>query len=237
MKWKAFLKNNKHLLLLLILPVYFVYFFLAEKAVPSNGEYFVVYSPTDDKIPFVESFVIFYYIWYGMLALAGLYPLLKGEKGAFSRYMITIYVTFFGAVTFGLLFPNGQNLRPDLSALGRENVFTRLIAGLYEADTCTNVLPSMHVMGSFACVFAVMDAKGFPKWGTAIMAVLAVGVSASTVFIKQHSIIDVYAGLGVIAVVGAVIYGKRLACCFQNKKAQKIAATGPEEPAATSDEK
>ena len=37
MKWKAFLKNNKHLLLLLILPVYFAYFFLAEKAVPSDG--------------------------------------------------------------------------------------------------------------------------------------------------------------------------------------------------------
>ena len=236
MKWKTFFKNNKHLLLLLLLPVYFIYFFFAEKLVPSDGEYFVVYSPLDDKIPFVESFVIFYYVWYAMLALAGIYPLLKGDKGAFVRYILIIYITFFGSVTFGLLFPNGQNLRPDLTALGRENVFIRLIAGLYEADTCTNVLPSMHVMGSFACVFAVMDAKGFPKWGVVVMAILAVGVSASTVLIKQHSIVDVYAGLAVIAVVGAAMYAKRIAGYLQAKKANKNAANSAGDcPSATNE--
>ena len=80
---------------------------------------------------------------------------------------------------------------------------------IYAADTNTNVCPSMHVIGSFAAMFAVFDCKRLRKTVVApILAVLlTILVSASTVLVKQHSIVDVFWGVIASAVVFVIVYG------------------------------
>ena len=78
---------------------------------------------------------------------------------AFRRYMWFLILGFSFTLIFNVVYPNGQDLRPDLSALGRENLFTTLIGMIYSADTNTNVCPSMHVIGSFAAMFGVLDCR------------------------------------------------------------------------------
>ncbi len=179
------------LLFALILPAYLWYFFFVERAVPLTG-YWPSYLPIDDQIPFLEGFIVFYYLWYVMLGSVGLYLLFFDGKG-FSRYMIFVGVSFGLAMTFCLFFPNGQDLRPDLASLGRDNVFIRLIAAIYRADTNTNVLPSVHVIGVFAVFFGVIENEALKrkKWPVALTAVCGTLVSLSTVFVKQHSLLDV----------------------------------------------
>lgn len=174
----------------LILPAYLLFFFWVEKTVPLTG-YWPSYLPIDGKIPFLEGFVVFYYLWYVMLGLTGFYLLFFDGRG-FARYMIYIGVSFGLAMVICLIFPNGQDLRPDLASLGRDNVCIRLLAAIYRADTNTNVLPSVHVIGTFAVFFGVIENETLKKKKAlvALTAVCAILVSLSTVFVKQHSLLD-----------------------------------------------
>ena len=202
---KEFLKTHKHMWWGLYFVIYLACYFLVEAIVPTEG-YHIIYSPLDDLIPFCEYFIIFYYIWYLFLGGTALY-LMFCDGGAFRRYMWFLILGFSFSLIFYLIYPNGQNLRPDLATLGRENIFTKLLGMIYAADTNTNVCPSMHVIGSFAAMFAVFDCKKLRKWWTYAIAVfLAVMISASTVCCKQHSIVDVFWGIVVSAVLFVVVY-------------------------------
>ena len=99
---------------------------------------------------------------------------------------------FGAALVFCLLVPNGQDLRPENFA--RDNVFTRLVGLMYRMDTNTNVFPSMHVIGSVAAAVAVCKSSGLRRLRLPWI-IIAAAVSISTVFIKQHSVLDIFGGL------------------------------------------
>ena len=110
----------------------------------------------------------------------------------FKRYMLYIAVGFYGACVVYLLFPDGQDLRPA-QVPRRRNVLTAILGWLYAHDTNTNVLPSTHVIGCMGVCFAVFHCKRIHstllKAGTVFLALL---ICASTVFVKQHSILDFF---------------------------------------------
>ena len=185
-----------HWLYALILPLYLAGFFIEEHFIDGSAPYLVSYMPIDAHIPFCEWWYIFYVLWYPLLGGVGLYLAFRDPKG-FKRYMTYIGVSFFTALLLFALFPNGQDLRPDLDTLGRENLFTRLIGVLYAYDTNTNVCPSLHVVGSLAAWFAVLhnDRLRRTRWVPIVVGVLACLISISTVMIKQHSLLDMIVGV------------------------------------------
>ena len=198
------LKQWKHALWALYLPVYLALFFFCERVVTKN--YWVSYLPIDDKIPFLAPFVVPYYLWSALLVCTGLYLLFKSPNG-FRRYMQSIALGFTVAAVIFLVFPNGQDLRP--AALPDDCVFCRMIAAIYSVDTNTNVLPSVHVLGTMAAISAVFCSE-LPllqkPWLRALLVVLALLINASTVFIKQHSLLDLLAGLLLSVIVHVAIY-------------------------------
>ena len=199
----------KPLLYALVLPAYLLLFFWVEKAVPTEG-YWVSYLPIDDSIPFLEGFAVFYFVWYAMLGTLGLHLLFFNADG-FRRYMIYIGISFSVAMLFCLFFPNGQDLRPDLEALGRDNIFIRMMAAIYAADTNTNVLPSVHVIGAFAVLFGAWNdpAVRSLRWAISVTAVLTILVSLSTVFVKQHSLLDALVAIPYCFLCYFLVYGLR----------------------------
>lgn len=199
---KNALYKYKHALWLLYLPVYFTAFWLAERYVSSG--YWVSYTPLDDQIPFIEQFVIAYIAWFPAIWGIGIYLLLF-DPDAFRRYIWSIIIGYSFSLAVFFIFPNGQNLRPG--SFNHTNVFTGMVQSFYSHDTNTNVLPSMHVIGASAVAFAVFDSKKLRNLWFRITAVMAViMIDLSTVFIKQHSILDVWAGLLVSAVIYFFVY-------------------------------
>lgn len=190
-------------LCLLYIPVYLIWFFLIERR---TGPYWVSYLPVDDRIPFVAAFVVPYVMWYPMLFGAGLYALMR-DRAAYRRYMTYTIAALSCSLLICTVFPNGQALRPDLA--GREDVFSRLVAFLYACDTPTNSVPSMHVVGAFGAVACVFDCASLRKWRVPAV-LLGLLICASTVFIKQHSVLDTLAGLAVAAIFAAPVYGRVL---------------------------
>ncbi len=193
-----------HWLYALVLPVYLVLFFVAEHVVGPDSAYTVIEHPLDTLIPFCEWFYIPYVLWYPFMVSVGLYLGFKDSVG-FKRYMTYIGITFIAAVGLFILFPNGQELRPDLDTLGRDNLFVRAIRILYVADTNTNVCPSLHVVGSMAAVFGILHHPRLRKtvWMPICGIILAVFICLATVFLKQHSVIDVFVGIP----YGMLLYG------------------------------
>lgn len=199
---KRALHKYKHALWLLYLPVYLIIFNLAENQITS--QYWVSYTPLDDRIPFIEEFVIPYILWFPAIWSTGIF-LLFFDPDAFKRYVWCIIIGYSISLAVFFVFPNGQNLRPG--SFRNTSVFTDMVQTFYNYDTNTNVLPSMHVIGASAVTFAVFDSGKLRKpWLCAASIVLTILIDLSTVFIKQHSILDVWAGLAVSVVVYVIVY-------------------------------
>ena len=189
---KQFLKEHPYYYLLLYVPVFLLWFYLVEQLHTPEKGYWVSYLPMDDRIPFLPGFVVFYVLWYPFLLVPGLYLLFK-EPEAFRRYLWFFMLGISSCLLICTVFPNGQNLRPTSMEPG---FCTWLLGLLYRADTNTNVLPSMHVVGSAAVVYGCCCSKTLrrPQWLVPI-SLLAAGISLSTVFVKQHSVLDLFTGL------------------------------------------
>ena len=147
----------------------------------------------DDWIPFNEWFLIPYLFWFVFLVGMLIYTLLYDTE-AFRRMMHFIILTYSAAILAYLVWPTCQDLRP--ASFPRDNLLTAFIAGFYQFDTNTNVCPSIHVIGSLAVMFTAWHCRGLAHWGWKLAFTLtAVLICASTLFIKQHSALDILAAL------------------------------------------
>ena len=65
------------------------------------------------------------------------------------------------------------------------------------ADEPTNLFPSIHCVASWMAVRGACMMKGMPRWYVPLHFVVAVLVFASTVLVKQHFFVDIFAGIAV----------------------------------------
>lgn len=181
-------------------------FYALEWLVPQRS-YHVMYHPLDDRIPFCELFLIPYLFWFVFMLFAYVYTFFAAPR-AFRRLMMFTILTYGGALVIFVLYPTCQNLRP--AVFERDNVLTRLMAWFYTCDTSTNVCPSLHVCGSLAAAFGLMDTKRFSGPGRkAVILITAMTICISTVFVKQHSIIDTVCGFIFSGYAWLLVYGVR----------------------------
>ncbi len=197
----------KHLLLLIFWPVYGLVFWFLEKGVLLLGiepEYTPIVTDFDFQIPFCEYFMIPYLIWFVYLIWIHVHTALV-DIPQFKKLMYFIMISYTLTLVVYIIFPNRQDLRP--SQFPRDNFLTDWVKGFYIHDTNTNVCPSLHVIGSFAVLFTAWNTKGLNNllWRS-VNLILTAAISVSTVFLKQHSIIDIYAGFAVCAIVFPIAY-------------------------------
>lgn len=192
-----------HLKLLLYWPVFGLFFLIVER-LWIRQSYFPVYCSLDDAIPFCEYFLIPYLFWFVFLVGIHIYTLLFDVE-AFRKLMKFIMVSYSAAMLIYILFPNCQELRPIL--FERDNLFTRFMTGFYQFDTNTNVCPSIHVIGSVAVMLCAWNSRQFssPGWRL-VFGIAAFLISISTVFLKQHSILDILAAIPICVIAYLMVY-------------------------------
>lgn len=144
-------------------------------------------SALDRAIPLVPSFVWPYELCYA-LPVAALFVLRDFRR--FDRALVAIGLASASAyvvyVCFPIAFP-----RP---AMG-DSLAERVLALEYAADfqPGANKLPSMHVALSWIMGIAMLGQRG--RACDVFIAALVLAITASTVFVKQHLVIDVVAGI------------------------------------------
>ena len=169
--------------------VYMPTFFWVE-SIDHGANFHVIHTAIDDMIPVVEVFIIPYALWLpylvaGMIAIA-----IRTRKiSRKTSYMLMAGMPMYILNT--LVYPNILELRAAIP--DRQNIFMDLINYLHAIDTPTDVLPSLHVYD--AIVVAAGIHLAFPEKKVMLICsdTLTVLIVLSTVFIKQHSIIDVIA--------------------------------------------
>ena len=116
----------------------------------------------------------------------------------------------FSGMTISLIictfFPNGQDLRPVV--FERENMFVDAVRVLYRTDTCTNVFPSLHVFNSLCACIAIHESEKVRTHKAVCISayVLAGLIILATMFLKQHSVLDVIAAAVMAFVLYQIVY-------------------------------
>lgn len=191
---------------MLYFPAYLALFFWAERV--EREDYYLSHCFLDDWIPLAPQFVYVYVLWYPLMLGMALY-LLYARRDAFCRYARAVILGLTLSIAIFFLFPSAQALRPEV--LPDTGCSAALLKMIYAADTNTNVLPSMHVVGTLAAMAAAFDGARTSKpalgraarWGVLALGLL---INASTVLIKQHSALDVFAGVALFAPIYLAIY-------------------------------
>lgn len=193
-----------HLKLLWGWVFYFAAYFLTENLIPAE-KCSVVHCALDDLIPFCEVFIIPYVFWY-FLVLGSLVYFMLYNVDSFKKLQKYIIITQVVAMSVYIIFPSRQDLRPLV--FERKNVFTAVIGFLYSFDTATNVCPSLHVAYSFGIMSVWLREKGVSVWFKTFIVAAVIIICMSTMFIKQHSAVDVFAALPVCLLAELLVFGK-----------------------------
>lgn len=199
---KKFLKKYPHTWSLLIFLGLLIWFQCLESVIIEPK--YIMHIKLDDYIPYMNIFVIPYIVWFPYIGLTMGYMLIK-SKDDFIKLSKFLYIGMALCYLFYMIYPNGQDLRPNELGNG---ILDKMVGYLYRTDTPTNSVPSIHVINSIAVNSCIWNYRGFKDkvWIRYTSFVLCVLICISTVAIKQHSVVDVFAGLGVSTVLHILIY-------------------------------
>jgi membrane-associated phospholipid phosphatase len=166
----------------------------------NRRDFHLTTTSLDYKIPVIEIFIVPYYLWFLFIAAFWLYFFIKNDEDYWNYFkMLAIGMTAF--IVISAIYPTALDLRPD--TLARDNIFTQMLQYMWSVDTPTNVLPSIHVYNSLATAVAVHRSQSFKNKRGIQIAVLAMAllICVSTLFTRQHSILDLVAGVVLIFAV------------------------------------
>ena len=171
-------------------------------------EYHIMYTKIDDWIPFNEFFIIPYFIWFLYVAFMLMFLFFK-DVDEFYRFGLYLALGMSISLFICQIFPNGTNLRPT-NLDPNKNIFTHLVAFIYKTDTPTNVFPSIHVFNSIATHVAIVRSKFFYNnmKVKVVSFIIMISICLSTLFLKQHSFLDVVGATILSYVIYQLIYAK-----------------------------
>lgn len=202
---KTLFNKYKHGVILLYFIIYMIWFTILERNVTTD--FTPVYSRLDDVIPFLEVFIIPYFIWFGYIFITVAFLFLTSKKD-FLKCCAFLFIGMTICLIIYTVWPNGHTLRVDLDTLGRSNIFTKMTGFIYSIDTATNVFPSIHVYNSIGAMIAIHRSERLRhiKWLQVLTFVITVLICMSTVFLKQHSILDVFGGIILSVIMYTIVY-------------------------------
>ena len=183
---------------------YFTWFYVLEHV--DRLHYTVIHTDIDDRIPFVEAFIIPYDMWFLYVALVILF-LFFTDMNEYRRCAAALCIGMTVFLVVSTLWPNIQHLRP--AVMPRDNFCTDLVLKLYKTDTPTNICPSIHVYNTLCVMTGTLKCSARFIRRNAVRAaniVLSILIILSTMFLKQHSFFDVVCALALFAGIFVLVY-------------------------------
>ncbi|MBQ6795395.1 MAG: hypothetical protein IJO83_04540 [Clostridia bacterium] len=201
---KQYFKKHPVIFMLLYTAVYFIIFLLLEIAVEPK---FIIHSPIDDLIPFCEYFIVPYLMWFLYVPLV-LFYLLCNDRASFWSMVKMMFVGNMLCLLIYAVFPNGVMPKKPVY---NDNIFAHMVNILYYTDTPTNVCPSIHVLDTLSAHIALSRSvyvrENHIVKLTSFMFFIMVCIS--TVTLKQHSILDIFASLFLMVFLERYAYSKK----------------------------
>lgn len=173
--------------------VYLGLFRLAEVLI--TEPVWIVHCFLDDLIPFWKYALPGYCLWFAAIVYTIIRFLFAGCRKDYLHFILALQSSSLAVLLFYFLVPNGLALRP--AAVEGNDLFAITIRALWAVDSPCNVCPSLHVLIALIIDLSWQDSSFLQdRPGTRVLVhVLDACIIASTVLLKQHSVIDVLAAL------------------------------------------
>lgn len=202
MKLKQFIKDNKFpILMVLLIFIEQAVVYWISKFINSNlYQYGLTIKNIDDKIPFINWFILPYVLCYPWWYLGLIVPLIY-NKPKFYRYICVSIIGYFISGLFFVFLPT-TIVRPEVEA---DNFLNFIVKFIYDNDTPTNLFPSIHCFISWNCYVSIRGDKNVHfgyRVGYFLMAIL---VFLSTVFVRQHYVVDIFAAVLLVEIINLII--------------------------------
>lgn len=144
----------------------------------------------DRRIPFVPQ-AFWIYVGYYLIAIS---PAWLARRWSDFKPMVTSYGVATALAWVAWVAVPVRMIPPPLDCGG----FTcRVLLRFIDADGGVNVFPSMHVAHSMLAALFHLRQRSPARW---LVLVGALGVTASTVLIRQHYVVDIPAGVAAAAI-------------------------------------
>lgn len=198
---KNWIIAHKYCYAMLYLIFYLVTFFTLDFTMKPK---YIIHCPLDDLIPFCEYFAVFYFSWFPAFLLGLVYYMIY-DKYDFQQLWFIMFIGMTFCFLVYIVLPSGLELRVELED---RNIFCRMMKLIWKADAAVNVCPSIHVSSSVAVALVTARSRLFEKHPLrrTLIILWMLLICVSTVFVKQHSVIDVLCGAGVSLVLYLLAY-------------------------------
>lgn len=144
----------------------------------------------DRGIPFLKIFIIPYVAWYLFLFCTFVYFCLKDRL----TYYKTLLSLNLGLLICYAVYLFYQTTVPRPLLVG-EDILTKLVAWVYAADQPFNCFPSIHSLTSYLMFKGIRHSNIRNKRNQLIISSIAFTIILSTLFVKQHVILDAIAAI------------------------------------------
>ena len=172
--------------MLFLVPHFLIYFLLQKFFAHHEHD---LLTSLDKKIPLIPEFVWVYHSLLPVLVGVVVF-LLKTKRNFFEVYVACLFATLC-LTAFYILVPCFY----PREALPNDNtVSTWLVEMTRIVDDANNVFPSSHVTFSWIVFFGVNELRRSKLFFFSFF-IWAVMVSVSTLFLKQHYLLDVFTGM------------------------------------------
>jgi membrane-associated phospholipid phosphatase len=154
----------------------------------------------DNAIPFVRFFVLPYSIWIFYIYICLIYFFIKDIK----VYYRTLLIYTLCALLCYFIYSFFQTTVPR-PFLVRDDIFTRLMLYVYNRDLPYNCFPSIHCFSCYLVMKAIYKSSFKNRINQALIYSLSAIIILSTLLVKQHAIMDAFAGFLLVELVYLVI--------------------------------
>ncbi len=147
-------------------------------------------TPLDTALPFLAPFVLFYVLAFVQWGLNYLL-IARDSKELCYRFAFGNIIAKLICLFFFVFLPTTL-ARPEVTGT---DLCSRLVRLIYTFDPPVNLFPSIHCLESWCCIRASFLLKKSNRTYQTATLIMSLGVFASTLFIKQHVIADVFGGI------------------------------------------
>jgi membrane-associated phospholipid phosphatase len=171
------------------------------------GHNYSFLTPLDSMIPFVPDFVWVYHTLIPVILYTTIF--LMQKRRVFFSTVASLTFSMAVLTAFHLFFPSYYP-RQELDSSAQATMSVWLVELTREFDAACNTFPSGHVTFSWVIYFSVLESACAKRSKSfrSIYLLWAVGISFSTLLLKQHYIFDVVAGI--MLAHASVMIGKEL---------------------------
>jgi membrane-associated phospholipid phosphatase len=163
-----------------------------------GGTAYSLMTDLDRQIPFIKGFVVPYLFWYVFLAVGFLYLVYQDRSNYFQtlvEFVIGLLLCYSVYAIYQTTVP-----RPDIEG---SDWLLRTVQWVYRSDEPFNCFPSTHVLTAYLMMRAYLRSKRIAMSHTILVTSMAVLIIVSTLFVKQHVLMDI---VGAVFVAEGVVY-------------------------------